>query len=71
MKQTMSFIAVENTSLNLRTSKLPVNIGVPYIPNRKIGKKVVIETAGSAPRPTNKPDDPAADEEDMLLICHL
>ena len=39
-KQTVSFTAMENTSLNLRTSKLPVNIGVPYNPNRKICKKL-------------------------------
>ena len=39
------FSAVENPSLNLRTSKLPINIGVPYSPNKKIGKKVAIETA--------------------------
>nr|XP_040255012.1 uncharacterized protein PB18E9.04c [Aegilops tauschii subsp. strangulata]XP_040255014.1 uncharacterized protein PB18E9.04c [Aegilops tauschii subsp. strangulata]XP_045089006.1 uncharacterized protein PB18E9.04c [Aegilops tauschii subsp. strangulata] len=66
-EQTVSFTAVENTSLNLRTSKLPVNIGVPYSPNRKIGKKVVIETADSTPRPTNKPDDPTADEANMFV----
>ena len=66
-EQIASFTAVENTSLNLRTSKLPVNIGVPYSPNRKIGKKVVIEIADSTRRPTNKPDDLAADEADMFV----
>lgn len=66
-EQTASFTAEENPSLNLRTSKLPVNIGVPYNPNKKIGKKAVIEIADSTPRPTKKPDDCAADETDMFV----
>ncbi|XBH70943.1 hypothetical protein VPH35_098495 [Triticum aestivum] len=66
-EQTASLPAAENPSLNLRTSKLPVNIGVPYSPNKKIGKKVAIDTADNTPRPTNKPDDSAADEAEMLV----
>nr|XP_020193906.1 nucleolar protein dao-5-like [Aegilops tauschii subsp. strangulata] len=66
-KQTASLPAVENSNLNLRTSKLPVNIGVPYSPNKKIGKKVATDTADHTPRPTNKPDDSAADEAEMFV----
>ncbi|XBH68524.1 hypothetical protein VPH35_096654 [Triticum aestivum] len=67
LEQTASLPAVENPSLNLRTSKLPVNIGVPYNPNKKIDKKVAIDTADNTPRPTNKPDDSAADEAEMFV----
>ncbi|XBI92620.1 hypothetical protein VPH35_029636 [Triticum aestivum] len=67
LEQTASLTTVENPSLNLRTSKLPVNIGVPYNPNKKIGKKAVDDTAGSTPRPTNKPDDTSADEAEMFV----
>ena len=49
-EQTASLPAAENPSLNLRTSKLPVNIGVPYSPNKKIGKKVATDTADHTPR---------------------
>ncbi|XBJ02216.1 hypothetical protein VPH35_021657 [Triticum aestivum] len=66
-EQTSSFTVVENPSLNMRTSKLPVNISVPYSPNKKIGKKVAIETADSTPRPTNKHDDSAADKAEMFV----
>ncbi|XBI12227.1 hypothetical protein VPH35_139126 [Triticum aestivum] len=66
-EQTASLPAVDNPSLNLRTSKLPVNIGVPYSPNKKIVKKAVTDTADSTTRPTNKPDDSAAADADMFV----
>ncbi|XBI16809.1 hypothetical protein VPH35_058999 [Triticum aestivum] len=66
-EQTASLPFVENPSLNLRTSKLLVNIGVPYSPNTKIGKKVAVDTVGSTPRPTNKPDDTTEDEAEMFV----
>ena len=47
--QTASLSTAENPRLNLRTSKLPVNIGVPYSPNKKIGKKGVGDADGSTP----------------------
>ena len=59
-EQTACLPAVEIPSLNLRTSSLPVNVGVPYSPNKKIVKKAATDTADSTPRPTNKPDDSAA-----------
>ncbi|XBH67261.1 hypothetical protein VPH35_095668 [Triticum aestivum] len=66
-EQTASLPAVENPNLNLCTSKLPVNIGVPYSPNKKIGKKVATDTADHMPRPTNKADDSAVDEAEMFV----
>ncbi|SPT17037.1 unnamed protein product [Triticum aestivum] len=66
-EQTASLPAVENPNLNVRTSKLLVNIGVPYSPNKKIGKKVATDTADHKPRPTNKSDDSAADEAEMFV----
>jgi len=66
-EQTASFTTVENPSLNLRTSKLPINIGVPYSPNKKIGKKAATDTADNTPRPTNKPDNFAEDEAEMFV----
>ncbi|XBI91702.1 hypothetical protein VPH35_028965 [Triticum aestivum] len=66
-EQTASLPAVENPSLNLRTSKLPVNVGVPYSPNKKIIKKVAADTADNTPRPTNKPDDSVAADLDMFF----
>ncbi|XBH62628.1 hypothetical protein VPH35_116808 [Triticum aestivum] len=66
-EQTASLPAVDNPSLNLRTSKLPVNIGVPYSPNKKIVKKAATDTADSTPRPTNKPDDSAAADAEMFV----
>ena len=54
-------------NLNLCISKLPVDIGVPYSPNKKIGKKVAVDTSGSMPRPTNKPDGTAADVAEMFV----
>ncbi|XBI25285.1 hypothetical protein VPH35_050248 [Triticum aestivum] len=59
--------AVEIPSLNLRTSKLPVNVGVPYSPNKKIVKKVAADTADNTPRPTNKPDHSVAADSDMFV----
>ena len=58
---------MEIPSLNLRTSKLPVNVGVPYSPNKKIVKKAAADTADNTPRPTNKPDDSAAADSDMFV----
>ncbi|XBH63086.1 hypothetical protein VPH35_117142 [Triticum aestivum] len=66
-EQTASLPAVDNPSLNLRTSKLPVNIGVHYIPNKKIVKKAATDTADSTPLPTNKPDDSAAADVEMFV----
>ncbi|XBJ07540.1 hypothetical protein VPH35_013041 [Triticum aestivum] len=66
-EQTASVPAVENPSLNLRTSKLPVNVGVPYSPNKKIVKKAATDTADNTPRPTNKPDDSAAADAEMFV----
>ncbi|XBI80381.1 hypothetical protein VPH35_089568 [Triticum aestivum] len=58
---------VEIPSLNLRTSKLPINVGVPYSPNKKIVKKVVADTADNTPRPTNKPDHSVVAYSDMFV----
>ncbi|XBI17199.1 hypothetical protein VPH35_059304 [Triticum aestivum] len=66
-EQTASLPVVDNPSLNMRTSKLPVNIGVPYSPNKKIVKKAATDTADSTPRPTNKPDDSAAADAEMFV----
>ncbi|XBJ09836.1 hypothetical protein VPH35_014831 [Triticum aestivum] len=66
-EQTASLPAVDNHNLNLRTSKPPVNIDVPYSPNNKIAKKAATDTADSTPRPTNKPDDSAAADAEMFV----
>ncbi|XBI77920.1 hypothetical protein VPH35_087701 [Triticum aestivum] len=66
-EQTASLPSVENPSINLRTSKLPVNVGVPYNPNKKIVKKAAADTADNTPRPMNKPDDSAAADSDMFV----
>ncbi|XBH57098.1 hypothetical protein VPH35_078770 [Triticum aestivum] len=66
-EQIASLPAVDKPSLNLCTSKLPVNIGVPYSPNKKIVKKAATDTADSTPRPTNKPDDSVAADAEMFV----
>ncbi|KAF7011018.1 hypothetical protein CFC21_025376 [Triticum aestivum] len=66
-EQTAPLPAVEIPSLNLCTSKLPINIGVPYIPNKRIVNKSMNVTADSPPRPMNKPDDSAAADSDMFV----
>ncbi|XBI25814.1 hypothetical protein VPH35_050666 [Triticum aestivum] len=66
-EQSVPLPAVEIPSLNLRTSKLPVNVGVPYSPNKKIVKKVAADTADNTPRPTNKPDHSVAADLDMFV----
>ncbi|XBI93446.1 hypothetical protein VPH35_030295 [Triticum aestivum] len=67
-EQTMPLPAVEIPSLNLRTSKLPINIGVPYSPNKRIVNKSIPVTTDGTPRPIGKPDDStAADPEDMFV----
>ncbi|XBI29193.1 hypothetical protein VPH35_053234 [Triticum aestivum] len=68
LEQTAPLPAVEIPSLNLRTSKLPINIGVPYSPNKRIVNKSTPVTTNSMPRPIGKPDDStAADPEDMFV----
>ncbi|XBJ16395.1 hypothetical protein VPH35_008044 [Triticum aestivum] len=66
-EQTASLPAVENPSLNLCTSKLLVNVGVPYSPNKKIVKKAAADTADNTPCPMNNPDDSAAVDSDMFV----
>ncbi|XBI96397.1 hypothetical protein VPH35_032686 [Triticum aestivum] len=66
-KQTAPLPAVEIPSLNLRTSRLPVNVGVPYSPNKKIVKKAAADTADNTTRPTNKPDHSVAADSDMFV----
>ena len=66
-EQTGSLPSVENPSLNLRTSKLLVNVGVPYSRNKKIVKKSSTDTADSTPHPTNKPDDSTAADSEMFV----
>ncbi|XBI31404.1 hypothetical protein VPH35_054970 [Triticum aestivum] len=66
-EQSAPLPAVEIPSLNLRTSKLPVNVGVPYSPNKKIVKKAAADTADNMPRPTNKPDHSVAADSDMFV----
>ena len=66
-EQTAPLPAVKIPSLNLRTSKLPVNVGVPYSPNKKIVKKAAADTADNTPRPTNKPDHSVAADSDMFV----
>ncbi|XBI96122.1 hypothetical protein VPH35_032445 [Triticum aestivum] len=59
--------ALEIPSINLRTSRLPVNVGVPYSPNKKIVKKAAADTADNTPRPANKPDHSVAADSDMFV----
>ncbi|XBI79559.1 hypothetical protein VPH35_088984 [Triticum aestivum] len=66
-EQTAPLPAMEIPSLNLRTSRLPVNVGVPYSPNKKIVKKAAADTADNTPRPTNKPDHSVAADSDMFV----
>ncbi|XBI79307.1 hypothetical protein VPH35_088816 [Triticum aestivum] len=66
-EQTTPLPAVEIPSLNLRTSRLPINVGVPYSPNKKIVKKVAADTADNTPLPTNKPDHSVAADSDMFV----
>ncbi|VAH74770.1 unnamed protein product [Triticum turgidum subsp. durum] len=66
-EQTAPLPAVEIPSLNLHTSRLPVNVGVPYSPNKKIVKKAAADTADNTPRPTNKPDHSVAANSDMFV----
>ncbi|VAI19185.1 unnamed protein product [Triticum turgidum subsp. durum] len=66
-EQTAPLPAVEIPSLNLRTSRLPVNVGVPYSPNKKIVKEAAADTADNTPRPTNKSDHSVAADSDMFV----
>ncbi|KAF7001764.1 hypothetical protein CFC21_017368 [Triticum aestivum] len=66
-EQTAPLPAVEIPSLNLRTSRLPVNVGVPYSPNKKIIKEAAADTADNTPRPTNKSDHSVAADSDMFV----
>ncbi|XBH93013.1 hypothetical protein VPH35_084027 [Triticum aestivum] len=66
-EQTAPLPAVEIPILNLRTSRLPVNVGVPYSPNKKIVKEAAADTADNTPRPTNKPDHSVAADSDMFV----
>ncbi|KAI4993386.1 hypothetical protein ZWY2020_007699 [Hordeum vulgare] len=54
-------------NLKLQTSKIPANVGVPYSPNKKIGKKDVIEITDSSPRPTNKTDSRVTFDREMFV----
>lgn len=59
---------VEKTpDINLHTSNLPVNLGVPYSPNKKIAKKTVNVIPDSTPRHTASPQVVAADDTDMFV----
>ncbi|XBI68005.1 hypothetical protein VPH35_047268 [Triticum aestivum] len=66
-EQTAPLPAVKIPSLNLRTSRLPVNVGVPYSPNKKIVKEAAADTADNTLRPTNKPDHSVATDSDMFV----
>ncbi|XBI85550.1 hypothetical protein VPH35_093679 [Triticum aestivum] len=66
-EQTVPLPAVEIPSLNLHTSRLPVNVGVPYSPNKKIVKKAAADTADNTPRPTNKPGHSVEADSDMFV----
>ncbi|XBJ18891.1 hypothetical protein VPH35_009955 [Triticum aestivum] len=66
-EQTAPLPAVEIPSLNLHTSKLLINIGVPYSPNKRIINKSTPVTADSTPRPIDKPDDSATADSDMFV----
>lgn len=65
--QTAPLPAVEIPSINLRTSRLPVNVGVPYSPNKKITMKATADTADNTPRPANKPEHSVAADSDMFV----
>ncbi|XBH89851.1 hypothetical protein VPH35_081665 [Triticum aestivum] len=66
-EQTAPFPIVEIPSINLRTSRLPVNVGVPYSPNKKIVMKATVDTTDNMPRPANKDDHSAAADSDMFV----
>ncbi|XBI77956.1 hypothetical protein VPH35_087732 [Triticum aestivum] len=66
-EQTTPLPTVEVPSLNLRSSRLPVNVGVPYSPNKKIFMKAAADTADNTPRPANKPDHSVASDSDMFV----
>ncbi|VAI40212.1 unnamed protein product [Triticum turgidum subsp. durum] len=66
-EQTAPSPAAEIPSINLRTSRLPVNVGVPYSPNKKIVMKAAAETADNTPRPANKADHFVAADSDMFV----
>ncbi|XBI34604.1 hypothetical protein VPH35_120393 [Triticum aestivum] len=66
-EQTAPLPAVEIPSINLRTSRLPVNVGVPYSPNKKIVMKVAADTVDNTPRPANKADHSVAADSDMFV----
>ncbi|VAH75601.1 unnamed protein product [Triticum turgidum subsp. durum] len=66
-EQTAPLPAVEIPNINLRTSRLPVNVGVPYSPNKKIAMKVAADTADKTPRPANKPEHSGAADSDMFV----
>ncbi|XBI89631.1 hypothetical protein VPH35_027406 [Triticum aestivum] len=66
-EQTAPLPAVEIPNINLRTSRLPVNVGVPYSPNMKIAMKAAADTADKMPRPTNKPEHSVAADSDMFV----
>ncbi|XBH83643.1 hypothetical protein VPH35_072013 [Triticum aestivum] len=66
-EQTAPLPALDIPSINLRTSRLPVNVGVPYSPNKKIVKKAAADTADNTPRPANKPDHSVAADSDMFV----
>ncbi|XBI30784.1 hypothetical protein VPH35_054466 [Triticum aestivum] len=67
LEQTAPLPAVEIPSLNLRTSKLSINIGVPYSPNKRIVNKSTPVTTDSTPHPINKPVDSATADSDMFV----
>ncbi|XBH77179.1 hypothetical protein VPH35_103691 [Triticum aestivum] len=66
-EQTAPSPAAEIPSINLCTSRLPVNVGVPYSPNKKIVMKAAAETADNTPRPANKADHFVAADSDMFV----
>ena len=66
-EQTAPSPAAEIPSINLRTSRLPVNVGVPYSPNKKIVMKAAADTADNTPRPANKADHSVAADSDMFV----
>ncbi|XBI78407.1 hypothetical protein VPH35_088106 [Triticum aestivum] len=65
--QTAPLPAVEIPSINLHTSRLPVNVGVPYSPNKKIAMKAAADTADNTSRPANKPEHSVAADSDMFV----
>ncbi|XBI79749.1 hypothetical protein VPH35_089107 [Triticum aestivum] len=66
-EQTAPLPTVEIPNINLRTSRLPVNVGVPYSPNKKIAMKAAADTADNTPRPANKPEHSVAADSDMFV----